>query len=203
MLLQLLKLGYCFNIRDNKGFYPIDYAYFNHENDIFAILKNQYFKEGLPLKINLLQNFYRDSDLLYKESIQVSSKYQQCDNLYNLVYEKFKYSGNNIYKVCIDSESIPYSTNLIKGNIAYYESLVNLFIMQIIENTNTNKYIVVYQLRDNFVDLEFDNFNEAENKFKELFTEKTNNNWDIVKKDKTKFKTNYTKYYYFNYDFSQ
>ena len=203
MLLQLLKLGYCFNIRDNKGFYPIDYAYFNHENDIFTILKNQYFKEGLPLKINLLQNFYRDSDLLYKESIQVSSKYQQCDNLYNLVYEKFKYSGNNNYKVCIDSESIPYSTNLIKGNIAYYESLVNLFIMQIIENTNTNKYIVVYQLRDNFVDLEFDNFNEAENKFKELFTEKTNNNWDIVKKDKTKFKTNYTKYYYFNYDFSQ
>ena len=203
MLLQMLKEGFPFNIKDIKGFYPIDYAYFNHEKEIINTLRNKYFKEGLPIKINSLQNFYRDSDLLYKESILVSSKYQQCDDLYGLVYNKFKFYGDNNYKVCVDKESIPYNTTLVRGNIGFYESLLKKFTMQLIENTKTKKYIVAYINIDDYNENEYDNFKEAENQFKEIFKEKTNNDWDFVKKDKTNFRTNCYKYYFFDYDFSQ
>ena len=199
MLLQIIKEGFSFNIKDNKGFCPIDYAYFNKEKEIFNILKNLYYKEGLPLKINSLFNFYKDSDTLYKESIQISSKYQQCDDLYGLVCDKYKNNGNKIYKVCIDNESIPYSTVLLKGNPLYVNCLFKKYILQIIENIKTNKFIVIFC--DN--EIEYINLDEAENKFKIIFKEKTNNNWDDVKKDKTKFKTDPKHYYYFDYDCSQ
>ena len=50
ILLKILDIRFSFNIKGNKGFCPIDYAYFNHEKKIFEMLKNQYFKEGLSLK---------------------------------------------------------------------------------------------------------------------------------------------------------
>ena len=203
ILLKILDKRFSFNIKDNKGFCPIDYAYFNHEKKIFEILKNQYFKEGLPLKLNLLYNFYKDSDLLYRESILVSSKYQQCDDLYGLVYDKYKNSSNNSYKVCIDNNSIPYSTFLLRGNVYYYNCIIIKHVLQIIENLDTKKFIVIFSKKDSFDEFIYNNFQEAENKFKDIFKEKTNNNWDEVKGDKTRFKTNYINYYYFDSDFSQ
>ena len=204
ILKKILNKGFCFNIKDNKGFFPIDYAYFYNDKEIIDILKNKYYKEGLPLKINLKYNFNKDSDILYQESIYDSSKYQKSDDLYALVYEKFKYYGDKIHKVCVDNESIPYNAYLIRGNILYFSALINKFIIQILENTNTKAYIVITLEKEViFNEYKYDNLNEAEMKFKELFKIKTNNDWDIVKKDKTKFKTNYKKYYFFNYDFEQ
>ena len=75
--------------------------------------------------------------------------------------------------------------------------------MQIIENTHKGNFILVINDRNNYSEINFDNLEDAEAKFKELFKLKTNNEWDYVKKDKIKFKTNILKYYYFNYDFSK
>ena len=204
ILLQMLKLGFKFDIKDNKGYSPIDYANFNNENEIINILKKKYSTEGIPFKLNSVLNFYRDSDLLYKESILDSSRYQQCDNLYNLVSDKFtKYSNDKNYKVCIDSDSVPYNVVLLKGNILYYhDDIVKKLYMQIIEDIKNNVFIVASFENKLFNEYIAVNFEDAENKFKELFKLKTDNNWDDVKKDKTKFKTNYIKYYCFGYDFN-
>ena len=74
--------------------------------------------------------------------------------------------------------------------------------MQIIEDIRDNIFIVASVENKLFDEYTTVNFEEAENKFKELFKLKTDNNWDEVKKDKTKFKTNYLKYYCFGYDFN-
>ena len=203
LILSLLNKGFNYNIKDNKELLPIDYAYLNHDKEIFEIMKNKYYKEGLPLKINLFHNFYKDSDILYKESISISSKFQQCEDLFGLVIDKFKNLGNNVYEVCVDNESIPYNTVLLRGNLDYYYVLLNKNILQIIQEINTKKFIVIFSGQKSNEEFEFDIFKEAENKFKEIFKQKTNNNWDKVKKDKTKFITNYIKYFYFDYDFEQ
>ena len=203
LILSLLNKGFNYNIKDNKELLPIDYAYLNHDKEIFEILKNKYYNEGVPLKINLFHNFYKDSDILYKESISISSKFQQCDDLFGLVIDKYKNLDNKVYAVCVDNESIPYNAVLLRGNMDYYYVLLNKYILQIIQEINTKKYIVVFSTQKSNEEFEFTEFQDAENKFKEIFKQKTNNNWDEVKKDKTKFITNYFKYFYFDYDFEQ
>ena len=106
------------------------------------ILKNMYYKEGLFLKINSKYDFNRDSDILYKESISDSYKYQKCDDLFELVSNQFEYARDKTYKVCLDSESYPYNVSLIRGNIYFLGALMNTFIMQIIENIRDKTYIV-------------------------------------------------------------
>ena len=203
-LIKLLNEGFVFNIKDNKGFYPVDYAYFNKDKIILDILKEQYYKEGLPLKINLRYNFYRDSDILFNESISDSSKYQKCDDLYGLVYNKFKYAGDKIHKVVTDNESIPYNAKLLRGNLLYHELLFNKYVIQLLENTKNKTYIVSTLQKDNiYTEYKCNSLKEAEITFKKIFKIKTNNDWDYVKKDKRKFKTNYIKYYYFDYNFDQ
>ena len=198
ILLILLNEGFNFNIKDKRELLPIDYAYMNHNKEIFEIFKNIYYKEGLPLKLNAFNNFYKDSDLLFKESILISSKYQQCDDLFGLVIDKYKTFGDNIYQVCVDSECIPYNINLLRGNVDY-SNVALKFKLQIIQNIKTKNYIVVFSNEE----FQYNDFQEAKNKFKEIFKTKTNNNWDDVKKDRTKFKTNIIKYHYFDYDFEQ
>ena len=203
-LKRALNEGFCFNIKDNKDFYPIDYAYLNEEKEIMNILKNMYYKEGLFFKINSKYDFNRDSDILYKESISDSYKYQKCDDLFELVSDQFEYARDKTYKVCLDSESYPYNVSLIRGNIYYLKALMNTFIMQIIENIRDKTYIVASMvMKEKFKEYKFNSLNEAEIKFKEIFTKKTNNDWDIVKKDKLKFKVDYKKYYFFNYNFEE
>ena len=199
ILLTFLDEGFNFNIKDKKELLPIDYAYMNHNNEIVEIFKNKYYKEGLPLNLTLFNNFYKDSDLLYKDSILISSKLQQNDDLFGLVIDKYKTFGDNIYEVCVDYECIPYNANLLRGNIDYYGDALKKDKLQIIQNLKTKKFIVIFSNEE----FEFNDFEEAKNKFKEIFKTKTNNNWDDIKKDKTKFKTNIVKYHYFDYDFEQ
>ena len=204
ILLKILNKGFAFDIKDNKGFSPIDYAFFNKEKEIIEILRNKYYNEGLPIIRNLKYNFYKDSDILYNDSILDSSNYQKFDDdLYSLVYKKFKYYGDKIHKVCVDNEGIPYNVSLLRGNFFYYKT-INKYIIQIIENTKYNNFIVFTCQQENIInEYNFDKLNNAEIKFKELFKEKTNNDWDVIKKDKTKFKTNYIKYFYLDYGFEQ
>jgi len=200
ILIQLLNEGFNYNVKDNKQLLPIDYALINKDNEIYEILKLQYEKDGLLLEKKLLYNFYEDSDILFNESIIDSSKYQQCEDLFDLVCKDFKYYGDKIHKVCMDSEYIPYNIQLIRGNVLFKNILVT-FNMQILENTNKQNFILVLKDTNFNNEIEFDNLKDAEDKFKEIFKLKTNNNWDEVKKDKTKFKTNLLRYYSFSYDY--
>lgn len=203
-LIILLNKGFAFNIKDKKGFYPIDYAYFNKNQKIIEILKEKYYKEGLPLKINLKYNFYRDSDILINESITDASNYQKCDDLFGLVYNKFPYAKDKIHKVVTDKESIPYNATLIKGNIIFHEVLLNKFVMQLLENIEKKTFIIaIIEKGNEYNEYKYDNLIDAEIEFKNIFKKKTDNNWDIVKKDRTKFKTNFVKYYCFDYNFEQ
>ena len=200
LLSYILDNGFYFNTKDNKGYFPLEYAYFNHENEIIDILKKKYYKEGLPIKKNITFNFYKDSDILFKESILDFSRFQQSENLFELVYNEFKYHGDGIHKVCVDNESYLYNAVLIRGNILYFELLNNKLVIQIIENTENKNFIVITFEKKKVFEYKYNNFNEAENKFKELFKKKTNNDWDIIKKDKVKFKA---KYYFFEFDYKQ
>ena len=207
MLLQMMKEGFNYNVKDNSQHLPIDYAFLNKDDEIYEILKNKYKDDGLMLdeykNKNFLINFYEDSDILFNESILDSSQYQQCDDLFSLVYKGCKYSEDKSYKVCADNEYIPYNVELIRGNVLYFDSLIICYKMQILENIHKGNFILVIKDRNNFSEINFDNLKDAEAKFKELFKQKTNNEWDNVKKDKTKLKTNAFKYYYFNYDYSK
>ena len=205
MLLQMMKEGFNYNVKDNNYCLPIEYAFLNKDDEVYEILKNKYKEDGLVLdkNKNFLNNFYEDSDLLFNESILDSSKYQQCDDLFDLVYNDYKYNKEKIYKVCVDNEYIPYNVELIRGNVLYFDSLLICYKMQIIENIQKENFILVINNRNDYSEINFDNLKEAEAKFKELFKLKTNNDWDYVKKDKSKFKTNILNYYYFNYDLSK
>jgi hypothetical protein len=200
ILIQMLKEEFNYNVKDNNQLLPIDYALLNKDNEIYEILKLQYKKDGLIIDKKLQYNFYKDSDELFNQSIIDSSKYQQYDDLFDLVCNEFKYYGDKIHKVCTDNEYIPYNVQLIRGSILFKNILHN-FNMQILENTQTQNFILVFKDSNYYNEINFDNLKDAEDKFKEIFKLKTNNNWDEVKKDKTKFKTDLFKYYSFSYDY--
>ena len=202
MLLQMLKEGFNYNVKDNKHLLPIDYAFLNKENEIYEILKKKYEKDKLIIETKILNVFYEDSDILFNEAILDSSKYQKSDNLYALVLKESKYNGDNIHKVCVDNEFIPYNVELVKGDINNISELNIAFQMQIIENTKNQNFILVFKNENDYNEIKFDKLNDAEDKFKELFNQKTANNWDEIKKDRSKFKTKDLNIY-FNYDYSK
>ena len=204
MLLQMLKEGFNYNVKDNNQLLPIDYAYLNKENEIIEILKKKYEKDNLIIETKLLNSFYEDSDKLINESILDSSKYQKSDKLFALVLKDSKYNGDNIHKVCIDNECIPYNVELVKGDINNINELSIVYQMQILENTKNQNFLLVFknENENDYSEIRFDKLNDAEVKFKELFTQKTANNWDEIKKDRTKFKVNDLNIY-LNYDYSK
>ena len=202
MLLQMIKEGFNYNVKDNKHFLPIDYAYLKKENEIIDILEKKYEKDNLIIEKKLLNNFYEDSDILFNESILDLSKYQKSDNLYSLVLKESKYNGDNIHKVCTDNECIPYSVELVKGDINNINELSLVYQMQILENSKNTNFLLVFKNENDYNEIKFDKLNDAEVKFKELFNQKTANNWDEIKKDRSKFKNNDLNIY-LNYDYSK
>ena len=49
ILKKALEVGFNFNIKDNKGMLPIDYAYLKKENEIIGILIDKYNKNGIKI----------------------------------------------------------------------------------------------------------------------------------------------------------
>jgi hypothetical protein len=76
--------------------------------------------------------------------------------------------------------------------------------MQILENTKNQNFLLIFknENENDYSEIRFDKLNDAEVKFKELFNQKTANNWDEIKKDRTKFKVNDLNIY-LNYDYSK
>lgn len=126
ILTKALKSGFDFNIKDNDGLLPLDYALHDGDNEIINILKEYYTKLGLEFKpntdvniknkINYNYNYNKDSDTFYNESITVSMNIDKYENLNGLVSPLFKYDPiMSFYQVLVDEESsMPYSVNLLK-----------------------------------------------------------------------------------------
>ena len=215
-LKQALNFGFDFNIKDNEDMLPIDYAYLQEDFNIINILINYYTNLGISIPENrnikpknkINYNFCKDSDNLYNESISISAKIDKVENLNELVCSAFSNINNSsFYQVCVDENSIPYTANLVKKDFIFNDLNDMKYCIQIIKDlidNKNNEYLLITV--DNNLQLnqiKYNQFNEAEKKFKEIFKEKTGNDWDNVKNNKKNFETDYYKNYIFDYSFEE
>ena len=216
LLNQAIESGFDFNIKDKEDMLPIDYAYLNEDYNIINILINYYINFSLEIPQNrhikpkntISYNFCKDSDNFYNKSVAISSKIDKIEDLNELVSPLFKYDKNtSFYQVCLNEEkTIPFSINLVKKDfVNFNEKKDKKFCIQILEDTlkENNKYKLILVDNLNIKSLSFDNFKLAEEKFKEIFKEKTGNDWDNVKNNKSNFKTDYLKYYIFDHSYDE
>ena len=221
ILKKALESGFDFNIKDKDGMSPLDYAVAQGDNDIVNILKEYYKNSGIEIKENnktniknkLNYDYNKDSDTFYNESILVSMNIDKSENLNGLVSPKFKYDPVlSFYQVCVDEEcSLPFSVNLVKKNFNFNLNNYNMSnddkkcCIQIIKDLNKDDEYLTITV-DDFDFLKtytFRDFKTAQQKFKELFKEVTANDWDNVKYNKLNFKTDYNKYYIFDYTYEE
>ena len=219
LLLKALKSGFDFNIKDNDGMTPLEYACFEKNDDIVRILIQYYTKFLIEIKENKIPNvsknlddkynYNKDSDNFYNESISVSMSIDKSENLNGLVSPLFQYDPViSFYQVCVDDESsIPLSVNLVKKkfnnlnnqNNYYMPNDEKKFCLQIIRDVNKDGEFLTLAIDNSQVKtFTFRDFKTAKQKFKDLFKELTANNWDNVKYNRLNFKTDYTKYYIFD-----
>ena len=219
ILTKALKSGFDFNIKDNDGLLPLDYALHDGDNEIINILKEYYTKLGLEFKpntdvniknkINYNYNYNKDSDTFYNESITVSMNIDKYENLNGLVSPLFKYDPiMSFYQVLVDEESsMPYSVNLLKkdfNNLNISSLKDKKFCIQIIKDLNKDdEYLTIAVDNLDLKTYTFRDFNSAKQKFKDLFKEITGNDWDIVKYNRLNFRTDYKKYYMFDYTYEE
>ena len=212
ILTQTIQSGFDFNIKDNEGLLPIDYAFIEREDDLVDVLKQYYINFGLEIpeynnrKISKKFDYNKDSDIFYNESISVSMKIDKSENLNGLVSSNFKYDPlTSFYQVCMDEDNIPFNANLVKKDFKHFnQNNENKFCIQIIKDLNKdNEFLTITVNNMQLKTFSFKDFNSAKNKFKELFRELTANDWDNVKNNKLNFKTDYTKYYIFDYTYEE
>ena len=219
ILTKALKSGFDFNIRDNDGLLPLDYALHEGEgnNEIISLLKEYYDKFGLEFKPNteikiknkIIYNYNKDSDTFYNESISVSMNIDKNENLNGLVSPLFKYDPlMSFYQVCVDEESsIPFSANLLKKDFSNLDiKSVNdkKYCIQVIKDLNKDdEYLTIAIDNHDLKTFTFRDFKLAKQKFKDLFKELTANDWDNIKYNKLNFRTDYKKYYIFDYTYEE
>ena len=113
LLERAIESGFDFNIKDNDGMSPIDYAFLEEDNEIASVLLDYYTKLGIEIKdnknikpkIKLNYDYNKDSDTFYNESISVSMNIDKNENLNGLVNQLFKYDPMvSFYQVCIDKD---------------------------------------------------------------------------------------------------
>ena len=215
-LKRAIESGFDFNIKDNDGMLPIDYAYLEGDYHIANILIDYY--ENFEMKIpenkhikpkdEVNYNFCKDSDIFYNESISIAVKIDKFENLNELVSTSFKYDPlKSFYKVCLDEKnSLPFSINLVKKDfINLNENNDKKFCMQIIKDdlNSNNEYLIITVDNLDLKIYNFSDFNSAQKRFKEIFKEITANDWDNVMINKLNFKTNYSRYYILDYSYEE
>ena len=215
LLKQAIELGFDFNVKDNEDMLPIDYAYLEEDYNIVNILINYYVNFGLEVPKNkkikpintINYNFCKDSDNFYNESILVSAKIDKFENLNEPISKYFKYDpAIEYYQICLDEESIPYSVNLVKKDfINFNENNEKQFCIQILKDClkENNEYILITVDNKKLNQFKYNNFQLAEKKFREIFREKTENDWDNIKHNKSNFKNNYLQNYIFDYTYEE
>jgi hypothetical protein len=214
-LLRAIKSGFDFNIKDNDGMLPIDYARLEGNEDIVNILKECYKNAGIEIKENNIihvenkinYDYNKDSDTFYNESISVSMNIDKSENLNELVSPMFKYDPLiSFYQVCVDENNLPFSVNLVKKdfNNLYQNNNDQKFCLQIIKDINKDdEYLTIIVNNSDVKTLPFQDFITAQKRFKALFKGITANDWDNVKYNRLNFKTDYTKYYIFDYSYEE
>ena len=212
-LRQAIESGFDFNIKDNEGMLPIDYAYLQEDYIIINILTNYYTNFGLEIPKNknikpknkINYDFQKDSDNLFNESISVSVKIDKFEDLTSLVDSSFKNNDSSLYQVCTDEiSSIPYSVNLIKKDfVSPFESKVCMQIIKDVLNENSNYILLIIEgsLSSQNKKLKYKNLADAVDVFKKRFKEKTGNEWDDVKNNKKNLKNDYLNNYIFDYSY--
>ena len=217
ILIRVIESGFDFNIRDNDGMLPLDYAYQSGNNDIVNVIKEYYTKFGIEIKKkeNIIKSkekfkndfdYNKDSDTFYNESISVSMNIDKSENLNGLVSPEFKYDPIlSFYQVCVDENSIPFSVNLIKKDFNNLNGFNDKkYCLQIIRDVNKdNEYLTIAVDNLNLKTFTFNNFISAKQKFKDIFKEITSNDWDNIKFNKLNFKTDYNKYYIFDNSYEE
>ena len=216
LLKQAIESGFDFNIKDNEGMLPVDYAYLDEDINIINILLNYYKIFGLEIPKNrhiIPKNkknydFCKDSDIFYNQAISLSAKIDKFENLNELVSKSFKYDPNtSFYKVCLNKEkTVLYSINLVKKDFYNFdENQEKKFCIQIIEDelNQNNEYILITVDNFNINTFRYLNFDLAEEKFKQIFKDKTGNNWDDIKDNKSNFKNDYLKYYILDHSYEE
>jgi hypothetical protein len=112
----------------------------------------------------------------------------------------------SFYQVCIDENNLPFSVNLVKKNFNNLNQFTNdqKLCLQIIKDINKDdEFLTITAENSDVKTFTFKDFITAQKKFKDLFKELTANDWDDVKYNRLNFKTNYTKYYIFDYTFEE
>ena len=220
ILKNAIESGFDFNIKDKENMLPIDYAYLDNDYNIINMLIEYYNAYGMPIpeKKNLkpnnkrIYNFCKDSDYFYNQSISVSTKIDNSENLNDLVSRSFNYdSFTSFYQVCFDQENeIPFSANLVKKDFTNFDEkkdkkyCIQLLNDTLKDNNMKSKYLLI-TVENEIVQkkIPFSDLNLAKLRFKEMFKEKTNNDWNNVKNNKSNFKNNYLKYYIFDYSYEE
>ena len=215
ILIKAIESGFDFNLRDNYGMLPIDYAKNENDNDLVNIFKEYYEKLNIKINkdINIIKSikkldfdYNKDSDTFYNESITVSMNIDKSENLHGLVTPLFKYDPIiSYYQVCIDENYIPFCVDLIKKDFNVLDGFNDRkYCLQIIKDINKDDEFLTIVVDNSMLDtFTFKEFSSAKQKFKDLFKEKTNNDWDNIKNDRLNFKTDYTKYYILDYSFEE
>ena len=217
ILKQAIESGFDFNIKDQNDMLPIDFAYLEQDNNVINILINYYKNYGIEVPPNrhikpkdkIYFNFNKDSDALFNESIIVSAKIDKTENLTDLICDSFKnYIKNNnmLYQVCVEENNfIPYNANLVKLDLINFNDIK--ICIQLIENIlyekNNKEYLLILEENNNYKHLSYNNMKDGVMAFKQLFKEKTGNNWDDIKNNKKNFKTDYLKYYIFDNSYEE
>ena len=208
ILIKAIESGFDFNIKDNEGLLPIDYAYIEGDDDLVNVINKYYINFGIKIQQNNIIkmkkkfDYIKDSDTFYNESILVSMNIDKSENLNGLVSQNFKYDPlTSFYQVCLDENNIPFSVNLMKKDYKYLVQGNELkYCLQIIKDVNNdNEYLTITVDNNQLSEFKFKDFESAKKKFKDLFKHLTNNDWDNVKYNKLNFKTDYQKYYIFDY----
>ena len=213
ILIKAIESGFDFNLRDNYGMLPMDYAKNENDNDLLNIFKEYYEKLNIKINkdINIIKSikkldfdYNKDSDTFYNESITVSMNIDKSENLHGLVTPLFKYDPIiSYYQVCIDENYIPFCVDLIKKDFNVLDGFNDRkYCLQIIKDINKDDEFLTIVVDNSMLDtFTFKEFSSAKQKFKDLFKEKTNNDWDNIKNDRLSFKTDYTKYYILDYSY--
>ena len=208
ILIKAINSGFDFNIKDNDGLLPIDYAYIEGDDDLVNVINEYYLNYGIKIQENNIIkmkrkfDYNKDSDTFYNESILVSMNIDKSENLNGLVSSDFKYDPlTSFYQVCLDKDNIPFSVNLMKKD---YQNLAQgnemKFCLQVIKDVNNdNEYLTIAVDNTQLSQYKFNDFESAKQKFRDLFKQLTANDWDNVKLNKLNFKTDYKKYYIFDY----
>ena len=205
-LKQAIESGFDFNIKDKEDMLPIDYAYYEKDYNIINKFINYYVNFGMEIPENRNKipknvpkyDFCKDADNFYNESIAISSKIDKNENLNELVSPFFKnYDDNSFYLVCLEEGSnIPYTANLRKNNVTY--------CIQLLKNVLKNNYLVITIYNDKMEQqFPYNDLNIAKLQFKQIFKNKTDNDWDEVKNNKSSFKNDYTNFYIFDYSYEE